>query len=160
MGKTFTVSDTIHINAPIERCFLLSTSIELVQWTLGMRAVSGKTSGMVEMGDRLIWAGWKFGLPQMHETVITAYRRPHFFQDTMGRGRFRTFAHDHSLTEIDGQTLLHDKVRFSMPLGYAGRIVATRILVPHIAKLLQRRFLLLKRVAESDEWQDYIEDGN
>ena len=157
MGKTFTVSDTIHVDAPIERCFLLSTSIELVQRTLGMRVVSGKTSGLVEMGDQMVWAGWKFGFPQVHETLITAYRRPNFFQDTMGRGRFKTFAHDHSFTEIDGKTLLHDKVRFSMPLGIAGRMVATRVMVPHIARLLQRRFQLLKRVAESDEWQDYLD---
>lgn len=157
MVKVFTVSDTVHINAPIERCFLLSTSIELVQRSLGMRPVSGKMQGLVEMGDRLIWVGWKFGFPQMHETVITAYDRPNFFQDTMGRGRFKTFSHDHGFTEIGGRTLLHDKVRFSMPLGFLGATVARRIVVPHIARLLQHRFMLLKRVAESEEWRDYLE---
>lgn len=156
MGKVFTVSDTVHINAPIERCFLLSTSIDLVQRTLGMRPVSGKMTGLVEMGDQLIWAGWKFGFPQMHETLITAYDRPNFFQDTMGRGRFKTFSHDHGFAEIGGRTLLHDKVRFSLPLGFLGSMVATQIVVPHIAKLIQQRFLLLKRVAEGDEWEDYL----
>jgi ligand-binding SRPBCC domain-containing protein len=157
VGKTFTVSDTVHIQAPIERCFLLSTSIELVQRTLGMRPISGKTSGLVEMGDQLVWVGWKFGLPQMHETLITGYRRPDFFQDTMARGRFKTFSHDHSFTEIAGRTLLHDKVRFSMPFGFAGRLVAAKVLVPHIARLMQRRFQLLKKVAEGEEWRRYLE---
>lgn len=156
MGKVFTVSDTVHINAPIERCFLLSTSIDLVQRTLGMRPVSGKMTGLVEMGDQLIWAGWKFGFPQMHETLITAYDRPKFFQDTMGRGRFKTFSHDHGFTEISGRTLLHDKVRFSMPFGFLGSMVAAQIVVPHVARLIQQRFMLLKRVAEGDEWEAYL----
>lgn len=156
VDRTFTVSDTIHIEAPIERCFLLSTSIDLVRRTLGMRPVEGKTSGLAEKGDKLVWVGWKFGLPQMHETLITEYQRPAFFQDTMGRGRFRTFCHDHSFLEMEGLTVLQDKVRFSMPLGFAGDMVAEKIMVPHISKLLKRRFLLLKKVAEGEEWRVYL----
>ena len=85
----FTISDSIYINAPIERCFLLSTNIELVGQTLGMKPIEGKTSGLIMANDKLLWAGWKFGLPQMHESVITRYERPSFFQDTMERGRLR-----------------------------------------------------------------------
>jgi hypothetical protein len=29
-------------------------------------------------------------------------------------------------------------------------------MVPHIAGLVQRRFQLLKRVAESEEWREYL----
>jgi len=157
----FTISDSIHINAPIERCFLLSTSIELVGKTLGMRPIEGKTSGTIVDGDRIVWAGWKFGLPQMHESLITRYERPAFFQDTMARGRFKRFQHDHQLTEIDGHTLLNDKLRFSLPLGWPGKMVARHVVVPHLCRLLRQRMLLLKKVAEGDEWQRYLaeEDG-
>jgi ligand-binding SRPBCC domain-containing protein len=157
----FTISDSIHINAPIERCFLLSTSIELVGKTLGMRPIEGKTSGTIVEGDRIVWAGWKFGLPQMHESLITRYERPAFFQDTMARGRFKRFQHDHQLTEIDGHTLLNDKLRFSLPLGWPGKMVARHVVVPHLCRLLRQRMLLLKKVAEGDEWQRYLaeEDG-
>jgi ligand-binding SRPBCC domain-containing protein len=154
----YTVSDTIHINAPIERCFLLSTSIELVARTLRMKPVLGKTHGLVENGDRVVWQGWKFALPQFHETLITTYEAPTFFRDTMGRGRFKRFQHDHQFTEIDGHTLLQDKVRFSLPFGPLGRMVAERVIVPHIAELVQQRFQLLKRVAETDEWREYLPD--
>ena len=47
----FTISDSIFINAPIERCFLLSTNIELVGRTLGMKPIEGKLSGMVVADD-------------------------------------------------------------------------------------------------------------
>jgi ligand-binding SRPBCC domain-containing protein len=152
----FVIKDVTHIRAPIDRCFLLSTSIDLVALTLGMKPVAGKTSGLIQSGDRLTWRGWKFGLPQSHETLITQYHRPSFFQDTMASGRFRAFAHDHEFTEMDGHTLLKDTVRFSLPFGPAGKLVARYIMVPHIRGLLQRRFHLLKRIAESEEWRQYL----
>ena len=72
----FTISDSIFINAPIERCFLLSTNIELVGRTYGMKPIEGKLNGMFAAEDRLVWAGWKFGFPQMHESLISQYERP------------------------------------------------------------------------------------
>ena len=139
------------MKAPVEQCFLLSTDIEVVGWTLGMKPIEGKTSGQVVAGDRLLWAGWKFGFPQMHETLITGYDAPHFFQDTMGRGRFRKFQHDHHLTELDGYTVLSDKIRFSMPFGIPGRLVGRYVMVPYIRRILRRRMLLLQRLAEEQE---------
>jgi len=152
----FTISDSIYINAPIDRCFLLSTNVELVGRTLGMKPLEGKTSGLLVADDRLLWAGWKFGMPQMHESKITAYERPVYFQDTMVRGRFRFYQHEHHFAEIGGHTLLQDKVRFSLPLGFLGAGVAEYVMVPHIAKLLRKRFFLLKRLAEGDGWKKYL----
>jgi ligand-binding SRPBCC domain-containing protein len=71
-------------------------------------------------------------------------------------GRFRSFEHDHRLTETAGGTLLDDQVRFSMPFGWPGWLVGRVILVPHILGLMRRRFELLKRLAETDEWQKYL----
>jgi ligand-binding SRPBCC domain-containing protein len=157
MSRTFQLHDSILINAPIERCFLLSTSIEVVALTLAMRPVAGKLSGNILPGDQLLWRGWKFGLPQMHETLITGFNSPIFFQDTMGRGRFATFQHDHHFTDTQNGTLLEDDLRFSMPFGIAGELVGFAIMVPHIKGLLRRRFALLKRLAESDGWQQYLD---
>jgi ligand-binding SRPBCC domain-containing protein len=152
----FTISDSIHINAPIERCFMLSTNIELVGKTLGMKPIEGKTKGTVVAGDKLLWAGWKFGFPQMHESLISRYEPHSYFQDTMGRGRFKRFQHDHHFFYIDGRTVLNDKIRFTLPLSWAGRIVARTILVPYISRVLRRRMKLLKKIAESQEWRKYI----
>ena len=156
----FTISDTIHINAPLERCFQLSTNIALVGRTLRMQPIEGKTDGMIGDGDRLVWAGWKFGFPQMHESLITGYERPVFFQDTMGRGRFKRFQHDHHLVEIDGHTLLNDKIRFSLPFGWPGKLVAKRVIVPYLCQLLRQRMVLLKRVAETEEWRRYLPEDD
>ena len=156
--KTFRLKESIHINAPIERCFLLSTSIEIVQMTLHMSPVGGKSSGLVGQGDRILWRGWKFGLPAWHETLITRYERPNFFQDAMGSGMFHQFQHDHRFEDIDGQTLLVDIVTFTMPLGPIGNYTAKKIVIPHILSTMLRRFALIKRIAESPDWANYLPD--
>ncbi len=161
MARTFVVSDRIHVNAPIERCFLLSTNLELVKRSMKMRLVeseSTRTSGLIVGGDRLMWRGWIFGLPQLHETMIAQYERPDFFQDAMERGRFSRFQHDHFFAEVGGRTLLNDKVRFSLPFGWMTRPLAHFLVMPYISRLLRQRLELLKRVAESDEWKQYLTD--
>ncbi len=153
----FTISDSIFINAPIDRCFLLSTNVELVGQALGMKPLEGKTSGLVVADDRLLWAGWKFGFPQMHESYVTRYERPAFFQDTMGRGRFKRYQHDHYFYEMDERTVLNDKIRFTMPLGFVGRLVGQFVLVPYLSRRLRRRLVLLRKVAENhNEWEKYL----
>jgi ligand-binding SRPBCC domain-containing protein len=153
----FTISDSIFINAPIERCFLLATNIELAGQTYGMKPIEGKLSGLIVAEDRLVWAGWKFGFPQMHESYVTQYDPPAFFQDTMGRGRFKRYQHDHYFFEMNDRTVLNDKIRFTMPLGFLGNFVGNFILVPYLSRRLRRRLALLKRVAENPkEWQKYL----
>ena len=155
---TYTISDTVHVNAPIDRCFLLSTNIELVTETLGMRPIAGRTAGFIGAEDSVTWYGWKFGMPQIHESRITMYERPTFFQDTMTRGKFKRYQHDHVFADIGGQTMLNDRIRFSLPLGWIGDFVAKKFLVPYISKQARRRLRHLKRIAESSDWQQYLPD--
>ncbi|WP_213805202.1 SRPBCC family protein [Granulicella sp. dw_53] len=152
----YTISDSTLVDAPLDRCFLLSTSIDLVAKTLRMRPLSGRLSGLIQPNDQLLWHGWKFGLPHRHQTLITAYDRPNHFQDTMGRGSFQHFQHDHTFIQVAGQTRLHDTIQFSLPLGWAGAQVAKHIMVPYITQLLRRRLQTLKQVAESEEWRQYL----
>jgi hypothetical protein len=64
MPMLFSVHESIHIAAPIERCFALSTRIELVQRTLGMVPIEGGLrEGHIAANSRVVWRGWKFGLP-------------------------------------------------------------------------------------------------
>lgn len=153
----FTISDSIYINAPIDRCFLLSTNIELAGRALGMKPLEGKTSGLLVADDKLLWAGWKFGMPQMHESLITQYERPNFFQDSMGRGRFKRYQHDHYFYVMDERTVLNDKIRFTMPLGFLGQLVGQFVIVPYLSRRLRQRLVLLRKVAQNNsEWRKYL----
>jgi ligand-binding SRPBCC domain-containing protein len=154
--KPFVLHDSIVIQAPIERCFLLSTSVEIVRMELKMTPVRGRTTGHVVGGDTVRWEGWQLGLPQVHESLIPVYEKPFHFQDRMIAGRFKTFEHDHWFEQTADGVTLRDELRFTMPLGPLGWMVGRVVMVPHIRKLLRRRFALLKRIAESDEWRRYV----
>jgi ligand-binding SRPBCC domain-containing protein len=168
------IVESISVHAPIERCWALSTRVELVRKTLGMKLVGGITSGNITANSRVVWRGWKFGLPTQHHTLITKFEPPHahyirfdgheitkeaFFQDSQERGRFAFFAHDHRLREeMDGGpiTELYDEVRFSLPFGVVGRFIAGRIMEPHIRKLARQRFAMIKRLAEGEGWREWV----
>jgi ligand-binding SRPBCC domain-containing protein len=159
--------ESITIDAPIARCFALSTRIELVEQTLGMRPIDGVTSGHITAGSEVVWSGLKFGLPTRHHTLITEFNPPHpvdgtfeaSFQDTQLRGRFAFFQHDHYFhqTNSTSATELHDEIRFRLSFGQLGRLVARTVVAPHALKLACRRFALLKRLAESPgAWKPYV----
>jgi ligand-binding SRPBCC domain-containing protein len=152
----FILRQNILVEAPMERCFLLSTSIELVRKELGMKPVEGRTSGLVTAGDTIRWQGWQLGFWNYHVSLISAFEPPYFFQDRMIDGRFRTFQHDHRFEQMPQGVVLRDEVRFTLPFGALGRLVASLIVVPHIRRLMLRRFQMLKRIAESEEWRKYL----
>ncbi len=176
MSVSETVHESVIIHAPIERCWALSTRIELVQKILGMKPVSGVIHGFIGNSSRVAWRGWKFGLPTEHHTLITRFEPPHhhylrfdghemtkeaFFQDTQERGRFAAFQHDHKFTEERGpqgiSTFLEDEVRFELPLGKLGELAARFIMASYIRTLAQRRFATMKSLAEGEGWREWVE---
>lgn len=152
----FTISDTIHVNAPLDRCFLLSTHVGLASLTLDMKPVSGKTAGTLGPGERVIFAGWRFGLPHVHQVAVTRYERPGFLQTSISRGRFNRYQYNHQFIEIDGQTLVIDKLHFSLPFGWIGRKLGRHLVLPIVVALVRKRLDLLKQVAESGQWRLYL----
>src|ERR1700759_4104404 len=108
----FILRDSILIHAPIDRCFALSTSVAIVERELGMHPAAGRVSGLVTAGDTIRWEGMQLRFPTYHVSLIAPEpgTPPHFFQDRMVAGRFRSFEHEHRLTETPEGTLLDDEV--------------------------------------------------
>ncbi|HEY4009938.1 MAG TPA: hypothetical protein VGM11_07285, partial [Acidobacteriaceae bacterium] len=129
----FSLRHGVLIRAPIQRCFALSTHLGVVERTLGMQAVEGRTDGMVTAGDVIRWEGIQLGFFNYHVTLIAAesWDPPFHFQDRMIEGRFRSLEHDHRLIETANGTFVDDCVRFTMPLGWAGDLAGRAIVVPH-----------------------------
>jgi ligand-binding SRPBCC domain-containing protein len=157
MAREFALRDEIVVHTPIERCFLLSTSVEIVECELKMRPVRGRTSGLVTGGDTVRWEGWRLGLPQVHESLIEQFDPPVYFRDRMIAGRFARFEHGHAFRDLgSGNVLMQDEVRFTMPWGWPGDLIGQWVLAADIRGLLKRRFARLKRIAESEEWRKYL----
>lgn len=145
--------------APPERCFDLARSIELhVRSTsaTGERAVAGRTSGLLELGDEITWRARHFGIWQSLSGRISAYERPRHFQDAMLRGAFKQLRHDHFFDPLDGGTVMRDVFEYSAPFGLLGRLAERLLLTAYLRQFLEARNSELKAVAESDEWVRYV----
>jgi ligand-binding SRPBCC domain-containing protein len=154
-----TIQIETRIAAPARRCFFLALSIDLhVQSTAGTRerAVAGVTTGLIGNGESVTWQGRHFGFMLRHTSKITQYEPPTFFQDVMTAGRFKSFEHDHRFRQQDGQTVMKDELRFSAPFGVLGFLVESLVLRKYLTRFLLERNMLLKQVAESEVWREYL----
>lgn len=145
----------LRIAAPRERVFDLARSIDAhVASTPGTdeRPVAregGKTGGLMSLGDEVTWRARHLGVVQHLTSRIVAYDRPRHFRDSMVRGAFARFDHDHIFEEEGPDaTLMRDVFDFSSPLGPLGRAVDSLVLERYMRRLLVRRAQILKELAE------------
>jgi ligand-binding SRPBCC domain-containing protein len=146
-----TVTVETWIRAPLPRCFDAARDLDLHVQSLahtGEVAVAGKTSGLIGMGEEVTWRGRHFGVRQHFTSKITAFDAPRHFQDSMQRGAFKLFVHDHFFSESGDGTMMLDVLLFAAPLGVLGRIAEKLVLRRYLARLLTSRAVVIKAVAE------------
>lgn len=147
------------IAAPIERVFDLCRSVDAhvaSTHTTGERAVAGVTSGLLGLGDQVTWSARHFGWRWQLTSRITRFDRPHHFRDSMVRGVFRRFDHDHAFEEHDGVTHVRDVFDFTSPLGLLGRVADALLVTRHMRTFLARRMQTLEHLAVSGAWSRYL----
>jgi len=158
-----TIELTSLIEAPVERVFDLSRSIDLHVKTAGKtgeRAVAGVTSGLIGPGQEVTWRARHFGVWQKLTVRITAFESPRSFTDAMVRGAFRSMEHHHSFEPSGSGTIMRDVFHFESPLGIFGRIADSLFLRRYMEAFLLERNRILKQVAESADWGRYLETGD
>ena len=141
-----------HINAPIQRCFNLARSIDLhIESTKQTRekAIAGRTSGLIELGETVTWRAKHFGVWQNLTSRVTAFGPPNYFTDEMVAGVFKSMRHEHLFYAIGNETVMKDIFIFEAPLGWLGRLANFLFLGRYMEKLLMRRNRVIKYAAES-----------
>lgn len=144
------------IAAPIARCFDLARDVQVHARTLAAtreRVVPpGRTEGLLEAGDLVIFEGRHFGLRWRLSATIAQLDRPHRFVDVMVAGPFASLRHTHAFTSLeDGATLMRDHLEWRSPLGWLGAAADRLALRAHLAGILRQRAQALQRIAESAE---------
>jgi ligand-binding SRPBCC domain-containing protein len=140
------------IAAPIEVCFDLARDIDFHMRSLaqtGERAVAGRTTGLIELGETVTWEARHLGVRQRLTSRVTAFERPTYFRDEMTAGAFRSFAHDHHFEARDGVTVMTDEVAFRSPGGPVGWLVDRIFMTGYLRRLLSGRSQTIRRQAES-----------
>lgn len=157
-----TLEELTVIEAPVARCFDLARSVEVHlagNTHFGETAVAagGVTSGLLSLGQRVTWQARHFWVRQKLTTEITAMQPPAYFQDTMITGAFQSMNHDHFFRTIStGRTEMRDVFRFAAPIPILGRIAEVLVLTRYMRMLLHERNAVIKEVAESGRWREYL----
>lgn len=147
------------INAPVERVFDLARSIDLHTKSASEsneEAIAGRTSGLINLNETVTWRARHLGIRQTLTSKITAFERPFHFRDSMQRGIFKRIDHDHFFEEIAGGTLMRDRFDYAAPLWILGNLADILFLEKYMTAFLTERNRLIKEIAESEEWREYI----
>ena len=153
---------TTRIHAPIQRVFDLSRSVDLHTASTAHtreRAVAGVTGGLMALGQEVTWRARHFGIWQNLTSRITAFEPPTYFRDSLVRGAFRRFDHDHFFSQHGDTTLMRDVFDYDSPFGVLGRIADRLFLERYMKQLLVSRNAVIKAAAETDGWRRYIEQA-
>ncbi len=154
-----TIELEMRIEAPIERVFDLARSIDLHRVTQSRHreeAIAGVTTGLIGLGEEVTWRATHFGLRLRLTSRIEAFDRPWHFRDSMVRGPFARFDHDHHFRADGASVVMRDVFDYRSPLGWLGRLADGLAVERHMTRLLEERAAILRRVAESDQWTAFL----
>jgi hypothetical protein len=156
------IEETTVIDAPIDRCFDLSRSVEVhlvanVHCGEQALAVGGVTSGLVDFSQEVTWRAKHFGVWQNLTSKTTALEPPSYFQVTMIQGIFRSMRADHMFRTLpSGATEMKDIFSVAAPLPFLGLLAEALFLRRYMLALLRERNAVIKNIAESSEWRHYL----
>jgi ligand-binding SRPBCC domain-containing protein len=74
----------------------------------------------------------------------------------MQKGAFKSMKHEHYFIENEGITTMKDAFNFTSPFGILGIIFNRLILENYMKRFLIERNQMIKEVAESGDWGNYI----
>lgn len=154
-----TIRLTTTMDAPVERCFDLSRSIELHMLSTSKtneRVVDGRYSGLIEKGEHVTWEAVHFGIKQRLTTKIMEMRPYEFFSDAMVKGAFKSMYHEHIFERSRDKTIMKDIFRYEVPYGIMGTIFNTFVLKSYMRQLLEGRNKTIKSAAEGDGWRNIL----
>ena len=143
---------TTQIHAPIGRVFDLARDLDVHARSMAHtreRAVAGRTTGRVDVGDTVTWRARHFRVWWSLTSRITVVEPPTRFEDVQERGPFAWFRHEHRFESVDGRTLMLDHWEHRSPLGPLGRVVDRLVLARYMRTLLVTRNAAIKREAEA-----------
>ncbi|MFD0964775.1 SRPBCC family protein [Pseudofulvibacter geojedonensis] len=148
-----TITLQTKIKAPIDKVFDLSRNIDVHMKTMSHtqeKAIDGRTSGCIELGETVRWRGKHFGFYVEHESIISALEKPNHFTDEMVDGHFKWLKHNHIFKEENEQTTMIDHFSYQTPFGIFGWLFDQLLLKKHLTTILEKRSEQIKELAEDE----------
>jgi ligand-binding SRPBCC domain-containing protein len=151
-----TIHLTTFINAPADRVFDLSRSIDLHKKSMAHtqeQAIAGTTMGLIELNETVTWKAKHLMKTRFMKVRITEMKKPLSFTDELVEGDLRSMKHEHHFKQIENGTLLIDIFSFESPYGKLGKLINQCYLNKYFHQLLAHRNQVIRQYAESEKWR-------
>lgn len=84
-------------------------------------------------------------------TTITEYDPGKRFLDVQTRGPYAVWEHEHRFEEVDGETIMRDRVRYQLPFGILGSIVHRLIVRRQLERIFDYRTQRIRKMYEAEK---------
>ena len=144
------------IAASIGRCFDLARDVDAHARTsdfTGERIVGGRTSGLLQLGDRVTFEAVHLGLRQRLTARIVELDAPRRFVDEMVEGPFASLRHVHEFRTEGEHVVMVDTLVWRSPLGLLGTVADLLFVERHLRAYVTKKQANLKAYAEAERQQ-------
>lgn len=148
-----TLTESILINAPLERCFSLLNNVAcqaFVWQSIDATPVEGKVSGQLATGDSTQWTAKLFGLLFPMTLTVKQMQLNQSLIITQTKGPFSQFQQVFSVCEEAGKTRVDYSLSCESPLGILGTLYEKLLLENRWHKSMVTRLQLTQYVIEKD----------
>ncbi|CAN5721117.1 hypothetical protein BH10ACI4_BH10ACI4_24930 [soil metagenome] len=151
------IRSTTIVQAPIERCFSLTLSTEIHRAATGDVPLNGVVAGLLGPGRTVTWKTPYLRMTFEPEILIDAWRPFTYYREVMVSGPLESWEHEYHFAPMNDGTRIRDEIRFTAPMGRLGRLAESLFLRRHLTARLVQRNAFIKRVAESEDWHQYLD---
>lgn len=141
-----------YVDAPLEKVFEFfkePTNLEkITPSTLGFKIRKVSTPTIVQ-GTLIDYTLRIHGVPVHWKTEIDEWQPPHKFVDNQLKGPYRLWHHTHEFQKLGSGTLMTDRVRYRVPLGFLGWLVAGAL----VRKEVEGIFAFRRQSIETNKWE-------
>jgi len=110
----------------------------------------------MNLNDTVTWTAKHFFKQRRLKIKIIKVQPPNYFIDEQEEGDFKMMKHEHYFKSIENGTIMIDQFHFETPHGWIGRLINNFYLKKYMTQLLNERNKMIKDVAESNLWNQYL----
>ena len=127
---------------PIEKVFPFfadAYNLEKITPELLSFKIESVSTPVVQKNTEIVYNLKVHGIPMKWRTDIAEWNPPFQFVDNQLSGPYKRWHHTHSFIEVPGGTLMTDRVKIQLPMGYLGWIVARLPVLSDVSKIFSYR---------------------
>jgi len=156
--KLYTLESNQFINKPIEEVFQFFSKPEnlsvITPAKLGFKILSPNPIKM-EVGRLIDYNIYLMGIPIHWRTLITDYEPPNMFVDQQIKGPYTMWHHTHTFHKVKGGVEIKDRVVYSIPFGFLGRLLNYLWIKRDLNNIFLHRKKVIDKLFENNDYKSY-----